>query len=56
MADCLLNPVISANGLEKSFGAVRGVDIKVQQGSAFCLLGPNGAGKSSIINMIARPI
>ncbi len=48
-------PAISLRGLDKRFGkvhAVRGIDLSVQQGQAFCLLGPNGAGKSTAINMM----
>ena len=42
-------PVISVQGLEKSYGtfqAVRGIDFEVHPGEVFGLLGPNGAGKT----------
>jgi ABC-2 type transport system ATP-binding protein len=38
------------NGVE----AVKGVDLRIEQGDFFALLGHNGAGKSSLINMIAQ--
>jgi len=50
-----------AKGLTKHFGSVRavdGVDLKVEQGSAFGLIGQNGAGKTTFIKLmlsIARP-
>ncbi|TMP45306.1 ABC transporter [Pseudoalteromonas citrea] len=37
------------NGVE----AVKGIDLKVEQGDFFALLGPNGAGKSTTIGVIA---
>ncbi len=49
-------PLISARGLTKAFGALRAVDaidFSVQVGEAFGFLGPNGAGKSSTMRMIA---
>jgi lipooligosaccharide transport system ATP-binding protein len=48
-------PLISARGLSKRFGAlvaVDAVDFDVQAGEAFGFLGPNGAGKSSTMRMI----
>ena len=47
--------VISAEGLQRSFGelkAVDGVDLAVRRGECFGLLGPNGAGKTSITRMV----
>jgi lipooligosaccharide transport system ATP-binding protein len=49
------DPVISARGLEKRFGAVRavnGVDLDVHTGTCLGLLGPNGAGKTTTMRMI----
>src|SRR5688500_16412785 len=47
---------IEANGLVKSFGAVRavdGVDLAVRAGTVYGVLGPNGAGKTTTIRMLA---
>jgi ABC-2 type transport system ATP-binding protein len=44
--------MIEIEGLWKRFGrfdAVRGLDLKVPEGSAFALIGPNGAGKTTTI-------
>ena len=46
---------IEANGLFKSFDgkpAVRGIDIRVPQGSIYGILGPNGAGKTTTLRML----
>lgn len=46
---------IQANGLVKSYGAVRalrGVDLQVEQGEMFGFLGPNGAGKTTTIRCL----
>ncbi len=48
-------PVIVADGLVKSFGAVeavKGVSFAVESGEVFGFVGPNGAGKSTTINML----
>jgi ABC-2 type transport system ATP-binding protein len=47
---------IEADGLEKSYGAVRvlrGVDLEVAPGSVFALLGPNGAGKTTTVRILS---
>ncbi len=36
-----------------SFEAVKGISIKINQGSYCCLLGPSGCGKTSLLRMIA---
>src|SRR3954449_5928560 len=49
-------PAIEAQGLAKTFGAVRavdGVDLTVAGGSVYGVLGPNGAGKTTTIKMLA---
>jgi lipooligosaccharide transport system ATP-binding protein len=49
------DPLISARGLTKRFGAftaVDGIEFAVERGEAFGFLGPNGAGKSSTMRMI----
>jgi len=48
--------VIHTQGLTKSFGArwaLRGIDIKVEQGELIAVLGPNGAGKTTLIRILA---
>ena len=48
-------PVLSAQGLQRSFGAVvaaADVCIDIQQGERLCLIGSNGAGKTTFVNMI----
>jgi len=56
-------PAIETRALAKSFGqgakrigAVRGVDITVQQGEIFGFLGPNGAGKTTTLRMLTTLI
>lgn len=47
--------MIVADGLEKSFGAVkavRGVSFRAEDGRITGLLGPNGAGKSTTLRML----
>jgi branched-chain amino acid transport system ATP-binding protein len=50
-----MNPVLSARGVEKSFGAVvaaAAIDIDVPAGQTISLIGSNGAGKTTFINMV----
>src|SRR5580704_17467202 len=60
-ATATLRDSITANGLTKSFGAVRavrGLALELRRGSTVALLGPNGAGKTTTIDMmigLARP-
>ena len=47
---------IEARGVEKRFGravALRGIDLRVEQGSSLAILGPNGAGKSTLLGIMA---
>src|SRR5215813_6670186 len=55
--------MIETTGLRKSFrtrkgaiDAVRGVDLKVEEGEIFGFLGPNGAGKTTTLRMLATLI
>ena len=48
--------VVTLDGVEKSFGAVRaldGVDLAVRAGECLGLVGHNGAGKSTLMNVLA---
>jgi iron(III) transport system ATP-binding protein len=47
---------IDAEGVEKSFGAVRAVDgasLRVGEGELVALLGPSGSGKTTLLRVIA---
>jgi ABC-2 type transport system ATP-binding protein len=47
--------LIEVKGLKKSYGdlqAVRGLDLKIEQGEIFSLLGPNGAGKTTTVEIL----
>ncbi len=52
-------PIIEANGLARTFRsrkrtveAVRGVDLRVEEGEIVGFLGPNGAGKTTTLRML----
>ncbi len=50
------NPVLAAENLDKSFGAVVASDkisLELRPGEIHALIGPNGAGKSTLIKQIA---
>lgn len=49
-------PLLSVEGIEKSFGGVRAVDgctLGVRAGTITGLIGPNGAGKTTLFNLVA---
>ena len=49
-------PAIQVRKLTKSFGhqvALRGVDLRVDEGEFLTLFGPNGAGKTTLIRIVA---
>ncbi|HXF97763.1 MAG TPA: ATP-binding cassette domain-containing protein [Gaiellaceae bacterium] len=46
---------IETQGLKKRYGAVealRGIDLRVEEGTIFGLLGPNGAGKTTAVRIL----
>lgn len=50
------SPILTAQGLCKSFGALKATDnvsLSVMSGKALGIIGPNGAGKSTLFNLIA---
>ena len=49
-------PILTAQGISKSFGgirAVQGVDFSVRDRTLHALIGPNGAGKTTAFNLIS---
>jgi neutral amino acid transport system ATP-binding protein len=49
--------LLSANGLQKSFGGLKAVNnakIEVKKGSITGLIGPNGAGKTTLFNLLSN--
>lgn len=52
----MTEPVLTINGLSKSFGAVVACDqvsLTIRPGEIHALIGPNGAGKSTLIKQIS---
>ncbi|CAN5798210.1 hypothetical protein BH18ACI5_BH18ACI5_17320 [soil metagenome] len=50
---------VETHRLTRTFGtldAVRGLNLRVPQGSIFALMGPNGAGKTTTIKMLMNLI
>lgn len=55
----LARPVVETSNLKKVYllgkvpvNALRGVDLKVEEGDFLTILGPSGSGKSTLLNMI----
>ncbi len=51
----MADPVISVQGLRKTYGdlaAVDGVDLEVDPGECLAMLGPNGAGKTTTVEIL----
>jgi ABC-2 type transport system ATP-binding protein len=49
--------IVETHGLTKAYrklDAVRGVDLRVEEGSAFALIGPNGAGKTTLLQLLVN--
>jgi branched-chain amino acid transport system ATP-binding protein len=49
------DPIITAQGVRRSFGGITAVDVdkvEVQRGSITALIGPNGAGKTTFFNLM----
>jgi len=49
------NPILIADGLQRSFGGLHAVDIdhlEIQRHTVTSLIGPNGAGKTTLFNLL----
>jgi ABC-type multidrug transport system ATPase subunit len=49
--------IVETHGLTKSYrrvAALRGLDLRVDEGSAFALIGPNGAGKTTLLQLLVN--
>ena len=56
-----MEPILSIQGLEKSFGplkVLKGIDLDVQKGEVVCIIGASGSGKSTLLrclNLLEEP-
>jgi branched-chain amino acid transport system ATP-binding protein len=51
-----VKPLLDVRGLSVYYGearAVRGVDLRIEEGEIASVVGPNGAGKSTLVNALA---
>ncbi|WP_285895664.1 MULTISPECIES: amino acid ABC transporter ATP-binding protein [Arthrobacter] len=51
----MTNAMVEARGVRKNFGAteiLKGIDLRVEQGSVTCLIGPSGSGKTTFLRCI----
>jgi len=50
---------IEAKGIQKKFGkieALKGIDLKIEEGEFFGLFGPNGAGKTTLLKILTAQL
>jgi branched-chain amino acid transport system ATP-binding protein len=51
----MTEPILTAEGLERSFGGIRavaGVDLQIPRGGLYAVIGPNGSGKTTLFNLL----
>jgi branched-chain amino acid transport system ATP-binding protein len=51
----MTEPILRADGLERSFGGIRavaGVSLEIPRGGLYAVIGPNGSGKTTLFNLL----
>jgi branched-chain amino acid transport system ATP-binding protein len=51
----MTEPILRAEGLERSFGGIRavaGVSLEIPRGCLYAVIGPNGSGKTTLFNLL----
>jgi branched-chain amino acid transport system ATP-binding protein len=51
----MTEPILTAVGLERSFGGIRavaGVNLEIPRGGLYAVIGPNGSGKTTLFNLL----